>query len=221
MADIRLFCDQWQFPATASNSQYIEDFAARMTISQLKLSMNQLRYVIEKEMKSHSVYYMTPDESGRYEMQEIGRPFSGNDPSFPSAAYDMREANSCYAVSRYTASVFHCMRVLEYGLVTLATNVGEDASYANWKTIIDRIEKKIRETRESMHRGDAKEARMKFLAEAAKEFLYFKDGWRNHVAHAKSRYDGPQALSAISHTYAFMNHLSIHLREIPGNGSDV
>jgi len=39
---------------------------------------------------------------------------------FPKAAYDINEAGSCLAAGRYTASVFHLMRVAEYGLRTLA-----------------------------------------------------------------------------------------------------
>jgi hypothetical protein len=52
------------------------------------------------------------------------------------------------------------------------------------------------------------------LSEAAKEFFYFKDGWRNHVSHAKDKYDGPQAFSVLNHTSAFMKHLSMGLSEV-------
>jgi len=215
MDRVRSFCAKWNLPATASAAAYIGTFAGTLTISQLKAAINQLRFTIENDLKAQLIYYMTPDESTHYEIDELGGSFSSNDAKFPSAVYDMREANSCYAVGRYTASVFHSMRVLEYGLRALAKDVGEDASRENWQTVVERIEKKIRITRESMKKGDDKEMRVTFLSEAAKEFFYLKDGWRNHVSHAKAKYDGPQALSAINDVHAFMTHLSTVLRELP------
>lgn len=58
-----------------------------------------------------------------------------------------------------------------------------------------------------------KNERMQFLSEAAKEFFYFKDGWRNYVAHARGTYDEHQAASVLEHTRTFMNHLSTELSD--------
>jgi len=81
--------------------------------------------------------------------------------------------------------------------------------------VIDQIEAKIKELRNTLPAGNAKSERLQFLSEAAKEFSYFKDGWRNHVSHNKSKYDGPQALSAITHVHAFMTQISSRLSEKP------
>lgn len=40
--------------------------------------------------------------------------------NFPSALEDIKEVGNCYATDRNTACVFHCMRVVEYGLRALA-----------------------------------------------------------------------------------------------------
>jgi hypothetical protein len=52
---------------------------------------------------------------------------------------------------------------------------------------------------------------MRFYAEAAKEFFYFKDGWRNYVSHRGQPYDEHQALIVLDHVRAFMNHLGARL----------
>ncbi len=54
---------------------------------------------------------------------------------------------------------------------------------------------------------------MQFLSEAAKEFFYFKDGWRNHVSHNRGTYDEHQAASVLEHTRSLMNHVATPLSE--------
>ena|SRR5438045_1810101 len=105
------------------------------------------------------------------------------------------------------------MLVLERGLGALASELGLSFDVQQWNTIIEQIEKKIRELSQSLPKGMPKNERMQFLSEAAKEFFYFKEGWRNHVAHARGTYDEHQAASVLEHTRAFMNHLSTQLSD--------
>ena len=133
--------------------------------------------------------------------------------SFPSAMDDFKEATFCYTCGCYTASVFHAMRILEYGIKALAKDVELTFNIQQWHNVINEIESRIKEISKTLPRGDAKNERLKFLSEAAKEFTYFKDGWRNYVSHNRSKYDDPQALSAINHVKEFMIHLSTHLAE--------
>ena len=182
-----------------------------MTLKTLQNSLHSLLYHLSKDLEKQKFLYLSPSEVEFFEVNDLSGPFIEG-ASFHSAQEDMREARNCYALGRYTASVFHSMGVLERGLRALAQNVGEDASQANWQNIIDRIEKKIRLFR-GLAKSNEKEAKLQFLSEAAKEFTYFKDGWRNHVSHAKVRYDAPRALSILNHTFAFMSHLSSQLRE--------
>ena len=133
--------------------------------------------------------------------------------SFPSTLEDYKEAIFCYVNGRHTAAVFHAMRVLEYGLEALAKDVSLNFDVQQWGNIIDQIEKEIKTIRVTMSRGLAKNERLQFLSESAKEFTYFKDGWRNYVAHRRVKYDGHQALSVINHVKAFMIHLSTKIAE--------
>src|SRR5258708_7512857 len=57
---------------------------------------------------------------------------------FPSAILDMEEAGKCLAFDRNTACVFHCMRVMEVGLKTLASALG--IPYApSWESYLTQI----------------------------------------------------------------------------------
>jgi hypothetical protein len=106
------------------------------------------------------------------------------------------------------------MHVLESGLRALASDVGLTFDVQQWKNIIDEIEAKLKKIRDHGFPGVSKadkDKKLQFLSEAAKEFSYFKDGWRNFAVHGHARYDGPKALSVLEHTRQFMNHLALGL----------
>ncbi|MFZ0888451.1 MAG: hypothetical protein WA005_08365 [Candidatus Binataceae bacterium] len=42
---------------------------------------------------------------------------------FPSAADDIQEAGSCFALRRWTATVHHCMGIMQAGLIALAKHL--------------------------------------------------------------------------------------------------
>jgi SNF2 family DNA or RNA helicase len=79
--------------------------------------------------------------------------------------------------------------------------------------VIDNIESKISDLR-SLPKGQAKDDLLTFYSEGAVQFRYFKDAWRNHVAHLREEYDRDQARSILTHTCDFMEHLAKNLREI-------
>ena len=133
--------------------------------------------------------------------------------SFPSSEMDILACVDCWAMNHSTASVFHAMRVLEHGLRVLAADLSITFDVQNWQNVIDQIESKIRDTGKTLPRGAPKNERLQFLSEAAKEFVYFKDGWRNYVSHSRGVYDEYQARSVIEHTRYFMNTLAPYLHE--------
>lgn len=134
---------------------------------------------------------------------------------FPSTQDDILAAVDCWALCYGTASVFHAMRVLEYGLAALAGNVEITITTQTWQTVIDQIESRIRALGKELPSGLGKNERLRFLSEAAKEFVWFKDGWRNHTSHNRATYDIHQARSAMEHVRSFMTVLSRQLSEVP------
>lgn len=132
--------------------------------------------------------------------------------SFPDAEYDICEAGRSYACDRYTACVHHLMMVLEFGLASLAKKIGVPFAYRQWQSVIDEIEKKIRALGSP---GIKKTARVRklesFASEAATQFRYFKNAWRNHVMHGRVSYQDPDKVQRIyASVSAFMNDLAAH-----------
>ena len=136
--------------------------------------------------------------------------------NFSSAAKDIKDAGNCYANSNYTASVFHLMRTLEIALHVLAKSLNITFPAAielgNWKNRIDKIDAAIKAL-EQLPKSAQKSEDLQFYSEAAKEFRYFKDAWRNHVAHSRQDYDVHDASKIMEHVKDFMQHLATRLQE--------
>ncbi len=133
---------------------------------------------------------------------------------FPLAVHDMTDACRCLALGCDTACVFHLMRVLEHGLVALADTLAVQSEFENWKNIIDQIEAEIKKL-EQQPKSQQKSDDLQFYSEAAKEFRYFKDAWRNHVAHSRADYDFTEAHKIMEHVKDFMVHLATRLSGRP------
>jgi hypothetical protein len=179
--------------------------------SDLKARSIALRNAIDNELKEH-LYYQYPKAKGQ-KLRSLEVDWQTAVESFPSIGADAFSATDCYAMGHNTAATFHCMRVLERGLSAVAAELGLSFDVQQWQNIIEQIESKIVETRNALPRGAEKNEKMQFLSEAAKEFFYFKDGWRNYVSHNRGNYDDHQALSILEHTRSFMCHLATQLSE--------
>ncbi|MGH9583922.1 MAG: hypothetical protein ACRD4O_13405 [Bryobacteraceae bacterium] len=131
--------------------------------------------------------------------------------AFPSAQNEMGDACKAYALEIPNACVHHCMGVLQSGLHALADYLKVPLSgqieLENWKNIIDQIEAHIRRL-ESLPKGTAKDERLQLCSEAALQFRYFKDAWRNHVEHHRATYDETQAHGVLIHVRDFMERLA-------------
>jgi hypothetical protein len=122
---------------------------------------------------------------------------------FPLAQFDIEESGNCIALGRYTAAVFHLMRVVEVGLGRLAIEVG----MSNPVTISDRnwgkILKKIHDAIEAKTTADASWNRAFF--ESVETILHsVKVSWRNPVMHVEGTYTEDQAQDIFQVVRSFM-----------------
>jgi len=180
------------------------------SLNEARENMKTLQDIIKTELGKRLFMFVPQKQAQWYDKENAFGDKVSN--AFRSAVEDIKEAGTCYATGRYTACVFHLMRVLEHGLRALAKDVELSFDVEQWYDIINKIEKEIKKA-QSLPKSTEKSERLKFLSEAAKEFTYFKDGWRNYVSHNRSNYDGPQALSALNHVSSFMAHLATKLKE--------
>ena len=163
------------------------------TEEHLKQTVSYIDATFKSELHSHIFVHIDPERS-RYmkTLEEFASdPIWGREvaSSFSTAMTDAEEAGICFATYRDTACVFHCMRVAEKGLIALANSLAVPVpgrtpfEYENWANIIDAIEKEIKRLEQALPKGQAKSDTLKFYSQAATQFFYFKNAWRNHVAH--------------------------------------
>jgi hypothetical protein len=143
---------------------------------------------------------------------------------FPSAVNDIREAGNCFAVECTTASVFHLMRVAEFGLRSLARD--RDISFKDkpldekqWGEILSALESSVGELRQAGRKNwtspALRDEQIRFYNEVVQELRSFNDAWRRHISHADplAFYDRDQAASVMKHVRTFMQKLSTRVSE--------
>jgi hypothetical protein len=170
--------------------------------------------ILENELRRRTFLFIAPDDENLFR-NAIGN-FALTYAAYPSARHDLQEACRCHALGCYTACVYHCMAIAQVGLHALADDLGVEFSHsidlAEWQGIIQAIENKIKPMREGP-RSDEKDEKLSFYSECAVQFRYFKDAWRNHVAHMREEYDRGQSHSILLHVRDFMEKLSLQVRE--------
>lgn len=172
---------------------------------------NLLVNAIRREIR-FNLFLFIPTHRAKYYEQNLPEYFTA---SFTNASKEIIRAGNCFATGEYTACVFHCMRGAELGLRSLAKhlNIPQDLDLEQWKNIIDQIEKEIKAKQDKMKKSSTKNEELKLLSNAASQFRYFKDAYRNHVAHARSTYDDGEAERIITGTQDFLQSLSSKLKE--------
>lgn len=186
-------------------------------------ALQELSASIVDELSSR-VYFVV-DASETSNIKEPLNRFGMSALKFPTAKSSMASASTCFALDEWDASVFHSMRVLEHGLRWLASQINagpfpltlkKDVELEQWGNIIDNIQARINEELEPPRAGQpprpqktaARDELLAFYSKAAKEFMYFKEAWRNHVMHNRNvPHDQDTSRSVLNHVTTFMKIL--------------
>lgn len=150
--------------------------------------------------------------------------------AFPSASEDIMAAGNCLAIGLDTASVFHSMRIVEFGLRGLARSLGvtiprKPLEMAGWDEIIQKIDDRIGQKLNRKaplsssiptprkRNFQKKERDREFFRGVIHEFYGFKDVWRNHVMHTRKSYKSKEASSVLERVRDFMTRLAEKVSE--------
>ena len=200
--DIGLNCAALQIDESEKRLKGGNSPLAGVQVSQMLV---QLGIAISSEMSMHLFLRVLPERSGFYEQPELFGPIVND--NFPSTAMDIKAAGSCLACNQGTACVMHLMRVLEVGLNALARELGVSFERREWENVINDLDKAIKAIN-GPHAGTDWRKRQQFYSEAATDFRYFKNAWRNYAMHAHEHYDASEARTIFDHVGAFMIHLA-------------
>lgn len=183
-----------------------------MTEPNYKSEIKVLEEALKHDLSERHFYHYPP---ARFEVLLKFYPqWSGIMKAFPLVKSEALAATDCYALQHNTASVFHIMRVAEYGLRALARErkIGlpkkKPVDWATWQEVISQLTKEANKIGEKASAGAAKDNALSFYSGAISDLNAFKDEYRNQVMHLRKEYDEHQALRALVKVHAFMERLS-------------
>lgn len=139
---------------------------------------------------------------------------------YPPIENDAFAATDLYALGHNTASIFHSMRVAEFGLRVLAKDQrvkldkGRPLEWGTWQEIISKIETKREHVAKKMRAGRSKDRELAFYSGVLADLHGFKDEYRNSVSHLRAEYDEHQAIRALSLVHSFIDRVAARLKPI-------
>jgi hypothetical protein len=177
------------------------------TTSDFRTMVIELRSRIDDEIEAVAFMYIPPHEANYCKDEpHFGEQVSNK---FPKTVGDIQEAAKCFGVGRYTASVFHLMRVMEFATQHLGKRLNITlVNEKRWHNILDEVDKAIKALPIGSSRLKAKRNR---LAEASAHLRMVKDAWRNDVMHPKETYTPEEAERIFRNVKDFMVHLATKL----------
>jgi hypothetical protein len=158
--------------------------------------------------------FITIEPSNQHFITDL-HPFGENVGSmFPSTDRDIEEAGKCIAFERYTAAVYHLMRVAEAAVVVISKRVGYESPKAGWGEALKFIDNGLKKARDKyeeaspLFKGD-----VEFLSEVSAQMHAVNQAWRQRVAHIERSYSEEEALRIWDATKGLMQHLATKLKE--------
>jgi hypothetical protein len=125
---------------------------------------------------------------------------------FPSLIKESREAARCFALSRWTASVFHAVRCLEAGITALCQCLDVPdpikGSERSWSAIQRRVKKRMEEKWPLA--SDQLTPEYIFFDRIYGALAAFQNPYRNETMHLSSSYDEDEAIHIIAMVKGFL-----------------
>ncbi|MGO8763195.1 MAG: hypothetical protein ACLP2P_05345 [Desulfobaccales bacterium] len=167
--------------------------------------LNELYSRLDNELKSRVFLVIMP--GGREKYYNPKESIFGNDVAnkFPELVEDISEASNCFALDRYTACVFHLMRVMEKGAQKFADKVGISPSITyneEWQTILNAIRGQVSVLYPKHNNPD----RIRYESIIA-HFETIKIAWRNPTMHPKATYTEEESKALLDAVRIFIKDL--------------
>ena len=157
--------------------------------------------VIKEELRNSLFFCVSSDKASYYNSD---KPLFGNkiEDKLPNLSEDIIESGNCYSLDRYTACVFHLMRIMERGVQELANNLGIPTIFTDnkdWQKIINSIRTQLNTKYPKHNEPD----RIRYEAIIG-HLETVKIAWRNPTMHPKATYTEEQAKILLDAVEIFM-----------------
>jgi len=203
----KFLCEQIQLPVSTKHAEELIDALKHGDLG--SADVHAFHENIERELGCRVFLSMTPAAETRFSNSRKG--WEEILAVFPDATEDVEEMNKCFALSRYSASIFHALLVAEHGVVRLGRLLGVTDPKEGW----DATSKKLQKVVDGGHDNNTSGVDFSFLEQVNVCLQVMKHAWRNKVTHVagrpiviKSEVADYIAEEMITATRAFMRRLT-------------
>jgi hypothetical protein len=177
-----------------------------------KALVEDLRDAFQAKVKTSRVVGVEPRDDEIFENATFHLCGHGLHPDLAISEEELNLAGRAVAFELSTAAVFHSMRAVEASLHALCRTLLIDfpggIESQQWNSLTEKIQKTVDDEEQAKKRGLEKGERLKRLSELMIPADGFRLAWRNHVAHARERYEEWQAHKILGYVGDFLKTLS-------------
>jgi hypothetical protein len=173
------------------------------TWQELKNDIVEMKTAIYNHMQTLLVMVMPHDKVSFYNDANLFDPAVMT--TCVESAYDIKEAGKCFAFARWTATVFHLMRILENGVQRFANKLALSINPRDtWGMILTAIDRAIN----TMPTSTSEERDKQTTYHGLRASLHaVKEAWRNPTMHPKATYNEQEAREIFELVKIFMRRL--------------
>jgi hypothetical protein len=184
--------------------RYLLNPVTEDTFYKISVALQELENRIEDELKRRKFFYISHERAKYYEQSH---PFGQNiTEMFPELMEDVSEASNCLGAGRFTAAVFHLMRVMEASLPRMAKLLSAEVkSNDTWNDIVSRVDKAIKDLPNATTEQQSRKTKFREVT----IFLHqVKNAWRNPTMHPKRTYTEEEAVRIFENVRSYMQELA-------------
>jgi hypothetical protein len=167
------------------------------------------------ELQALTILELSPQDAEYYNSPRKG--WENLITRFPDIASDVEEAGKCFALSRYTAAVYHSVQIIESGLIVFGGFLQVSDPLSGW-TAVTAAMSNIVNKKKHEERSEFERANFAFIEQMHGTVESLKNAWRNKVSHSQNKLtlmtkDFSQEIAddILHATKAFMRRLAIGL----------
>lgn len=135
------------------------------------------------ETKHRPFFTLAPIEVDFYEKPRQG--WERSIERFPAIVDDVEESRKCFALSRYPASVFHSLQIVETGLIELGQFLKVNDPLSGWSSVAAALQRVI--DKKHQNRTAFEKKNFAFLEQTQGTVAGLKNAWRNKISHSHGK----------------------------------
>lgn len=175
----KIKCEEIGLQVSAVHVKELQERSRSNTIS--SNDVRGLHENIDRELGCH--FFVGVAENRKAFYCESLKDWAKVTEKFPSATEDIEEMNKCFALCRYSASVFHSLMVVEHGLVALGKLLSITDPKEGWDASCKALERIVAAGYKENKTG----LPFEFLEQLNACVQAMKFAWRNKVNHATGK----------------------------------